>query len=501
LDLYALISRGDKSADVRLLDGDIVVIPPALGYVALIGEVETPKIFELRDKAESLGEVIELAGGLPIMANPRKAIIEQLDPALVKPRSVVEVNLDVDGRSRRLQFGDIVSILPIRGEFSNAVVLRGALDNPVRMRFQEGMRITDLIPNKAFLVSRSVASRQYDQAITNPAVVGGVGNKFDVINCDYAAVERLDYGRQTTSLLPFNLGRAIESPVSADNVLLQPGDTIHVFTASDAKLPIAKTPVYVRIEGEVARPGVYQARPGESLATMVERAGGLTENAYLFASEFTRESVKLAQQANLDRLIKKMEQQYTSEHSRSAQNLINSDAAAAHVKLAAEEAAKAKAIQQLRLLKPSGRVSLPISPENPSLAQLPGLTLEAGDRYYVPPRSDFVHVVGHVQIESAMLWQHGSAISDYMNEAGLLPDADSRNVLVIRADGRIASNYGRWFSGVKGLSAFPGDTIVIPELIDKESTWTMLIRNFKDMSQILSGFGITAAAIHTLSKQ
>ncbi len=97
LDLYAFIAAGDKSKDVRLIDGDTILIPPALGHVALAGMVTTPAVYELRGDGETIDALLGLAGGLPVVADPRRAFLERLTPERSQPRSVEEFALDAAG--------------------------------------------------------------------------------------------------------------------------------------------------------------------------------------------------------------------------------------------------------------------------------------------------------------------------------------------------------------------------------------------------------------------
>ncbi len=116
------------------------------------------------------------------------------------------------------------------------------------------------------------------------------------INWDYAVVKRLNKNELTTSLIPFNLGNAINGNDTADNILLMPGDSITIFSKDDINVPTAKHNVFVGLEGEINSAGVYQALPGETLRQIVARIGGLTPNAYLFGAELDRESVRVLQQ-------------------------------------------------------------------------------------------------------------------------------------------------------------------------------------------------------------
>lgn len=500
MDLYAFISRGDKSGDVKLLDGDVIVIPPAAGRVALTGNVKTPAIYELRDKEETLASLLEFAGGVPIFANPRRVLLERIDPARMQPRTVEQFPLDAESLKKTLKDGDLLSVLSILPEFSNAVTLQLGNGEGLRLPYQPGMKITDLIPSKDFLITQASLRKQNQvRAQADDLRLRTMGNKYDEFNWDYAVVERLDRANLSASLLSFSPGNALGSPASRDNLLLQPGDTVTIFSADDVRIPIALRRVIVRIEGEVRRPGVYQVAAGENLVNLITRAGGTTTDAYLFGAEFYRESVRRSQQENLDKFVRKIEQAALSESGRLAANQVVSDAQA-QTRLAVEADNRNRFMQRLRELKSTGRMTLGLAPAATGFALLPDVRLENGDRLLIPSRPDFVQVLGSVSTESSQFWQPGRTVADYLALAGVTADADSDSTFVMRADGSVISNTGRWLSSVRGAEALPGDLIVIPEKFDKETYWTGFWRTAKDFTQVFMNFGIGAAAVKTLGK-
>lgn len=79
MDLYDFIARGDRSGDVPLQPGDVIVIPPVGPRVAVLGAFEQPAIYELKG-AGSVGEVLALGGGLSVLAAPAKALLERIGP-------------------------------------------------------------------------------------------------------------------------------------------------------------------------------------------------------------------------------------------------------------------------------------------------------------------------------------------------------------------------------------------------------------------------------------
>ena len=154
LDIYEFLVAGDKSKDVQLAAGDVVVFQPAGPRVALTGSLDTPAIFELKSAQEPLREVLRYAGGAPVLANPNRVQLERIDP--VQPlaaRFVETFRLDAAGLQKSLRDGDVLTLLPISPQFANAVTLKGHVAQPLRYPFTPGMRIRDLIPDRDALIS------------------------------------------------------------------------------------------------------------------------------------------------------------------------------------------------------------------------------------------------------------------------------------------------------------------------------------------------------------
>jgi protein involved in polysaccharide export with SLBB domain len=504
LDLYDFIAKGNKQADVRLQDGDTIYIPPAKGFVALVGKVATPAVYELATEQETIGQVLSLAGGLPVVADPKQAYLERVEPSRKPARSVESFALDNAGLNKTLRSGDLLTVQALSVEFGNAVTLRGNVAQPARVPWREGLRVRDLIPTKSVLMSKESVARQNGVLLQNneteSTLAGRIGNLVDEVNLEYAVVERVNAADVTVKLLPFNLGAVLADASSVDNLILQPGDVITVFSVNDVRVPQVKRQIYVRVEGEVKRPGVYQMSPGDGLGKLVEKAGGLTPEAYLFGSAFYREEVRRAQAANLEQLTRRLEAQLQTKLSASAANSSTSaDAAAStQVRVQAEMVAQKQAVERLKTLKPTGRIMLGLSGNSVSVEQLPNVALEGQDRLVIPPRPDFVSVLGSVNSESSMLFDPGSSVGDYLDRAGLTSGADQDEIFVLRADGSVISDSGSWFSKVKRAKVLPGDVIVLPEKIDHESAWSVFTRNAKDVTQIIYQFSLGAAAIKTL---
>jgi protein involved in polysaccharide export with SLBB domain len=309
----------------------------------------------------------------------------------------------------------------------------------------------------------------------------------------------LESGEVRTRLIPFNLGLAVKQRDPVHDLLLEPGDVVTVFSVNELAVPRDKRLQYVKIDGEVNSPGVYEVRPGETLTDIVQRAGGFAKNAYVYGTIFTRETTRAQQQANLDAAIRRMEAQVASQATTNLQNLIN---AVDSQSLQAQLAAQRMTLDRLRNLKASGRIALELEPGN--RARLPRITLEDGDVIEVPAQPSFVAVFGAVYTENSFLHRDGLVVKDYIERAGLMRDSDVASAMLIRADGTVRAStaqhslFGFGESGFLATRVFPGDSIFVPERLDKRTQYTKLVQSAKDVTQLFFQFGLGAAAVRTL---
>lgn len=284
----------------------------------------------------------------------------------------------------------------------------------------------------------------------------------------------------------------LKLPESAGDKLFG-GDVLRAFSAVDAALPVDRQNKRVRIEGEVLRPGDYVLPPNSSVSDAIRAAGGMTSQAYVFGTEFKRESVRLTQQENYDRALRDLEVAYTK--AATSQRIDSADQAAG---VTARSTGTSDLVEKLRKLKPSGRVVLQIQP---TATELPDLALEDADSLYIPPRATSVGVFGSVYNAGSYLYTDGRTTSDFLQLAGGPTDtADARGVFVIRANGSVVSSRQRrtWFGGgsIEGVQAQAGDTIFVPDEVNR-TTW---IQDLKDISQIFYQLGLGAAAVTAVSR-
>lgn len=311
------------------------------------------------------------------------------------------------------------------------------------------------------------------------AMAGGLAT---VANRESAVIHRLD-ARAGQAVRDVSLSKDLKQPLNS-------GDVLRVLSLADVASPMLRQSKRVRVDGEVHKPGDYLLPAGSTLADALVAAGGLTSEAFLFGTEFSRESVRRSQLDNYERALRDLEADFT--RTTAAQRERPSTAGDAQ---AARNLAQVKLIEKLRGVQPNGRVVLQI---NPADAVLPALAVEDGDRVYVPARPTTVNVYGSVFNAGTYAFDKGRQLDHFLGLAGgATRSADKTSVFVLRANGSVISNRaGRsgWVFGggvVEATSALPGDTLFVPE----DSLRLEVSQEIKDWSTILYQFGLGAVAL------
>ena len=593
-DLYRLLIDGDKSKDVKLLDGDVIFIPPVGAQAAVTGSVRNPGIYELRS-GETLGQLLADAGGASEVAAEARISIERVDQH--RNRYAMEVNYDAAGLDSPVANGDLIRVFSIVPMYRRTVTLRGNTANPGRFAWRAGMRISDLIPDKDSLLTRNywwrrtqlglpapefepvpslaylhqpagnypvamplagprglmesanqaggqdnsseteteaagnspdlsgaqtdyAAGAQHDrpfnaqQLASESSLAAAEGNSSSQqagppvpitnvelpapdIDWNYAVIERLDPETLKTKLIPFDLGKLVLEHDASQNLELQPGDIVTIFSQADIRVPIDQQTKLVRLEGEFVHAGIYSVRPGETLRQLVERAGGFTPNAYLYGSEFTRQSTRVLQQARIDEYVQSMNLSIQQGALQLAAGPVASarDVASSTIAGAMER----DLLASLRQIRATGRIVLQFRPGSAGVDSLPDIPLENGDRFLVPPAPSDVNVVGAVYDQNSFLYTQGLRAGAYLQLAGgANKDADRKHEFVIRADGEVISysmSKGLWGNEFDDLRMNPGDTIVVPDKTLKPSA----MRGVLDWTEIFSQYALPAAAFAALA--
>lgn len=309
------------------------------------------------------------------------------------------------------------------------------------------------------------------------------------INWDYAIIQRVNPTDLSSKLIWMSPRKAVLEHDDASNLELQPGDIVTIFSQRDISLPQDERSRYVVLEGEVKRPGVYKLEVNETLHSVLQRAGGLTPNAYVYGSQLLRESARIEQQNSLDQLVHTMEVQVR-------QSALSIAATAAGGDAQALAQLQEGIVSQLRAVRATGRVALPVKPSDKKLTQFPDMLMEDNDRLIIPHTPSTVSVVGNVYNPGSFIYDPRTSSGGYLEMAGKgKPQSDLHHAFVLRANGVVvaANNVNGVFTGAKfeHLRLYPGDEIIVPYKLPTGA----FVRGLRDWSQVTSQLAITAAAL------
>lgn len=262
-----------------------------------------------------------------------------------------------------------------------------------------------------------------------------------------------------------------------ENLKLVSKDRLNVFTK-----PEWREDYSVELLGEVTFPGTYTFKRGETIADIIQRAGGVTEYAYPQGAIFSRESLRIQEGERMKLLDRQLRQEIAS------LTLRRQSSSARYTSSPAEAMAIA---DQLGNTEPVGRMVISLNEILDGEKQADVL-LENKDKIYIPPLRKVVSVIGEVQYSSSHLFDDRLTLEDYLNRSGgAKRQADVERMYVIRANGSVMlPNNSFWFSrSTEDLE--PGDTIVVPidsDYLDSLSAWT-------SATQILYQVGVAWNAI------
>jgi protein involved in polysaccharide export with SLBB domain len=315
------------------------------------------------------------------------------------------------------------------------------------------------------------------------------------IDWSYAVIQRLDPVTLKTTLVSFDLGKLVLDHDSSQDLELQAGDVVSIFSQSDIRVPIAQQTKLVTLSGEFVHSGVYSVEPGETFRHLVDRAGGLTPAAYLYGSEYTRVSTRIMQQARIDEYV----QNLTMEIQRSDMAVAASAGGSQNMaNTAAGQANEQNLLINLRQIRATGRIVLDFKPDSSGTSSLPDIAMQDGDSFVVPSVPATVDVVGAVYDQNSFLFAKNGKVGDYLHDAGgPSRDADRKHAFLIHADGKVVSyvsGKGLWSDNFNNLRVYPGDSIIVPERTFKPGALFELIQ----YTQLFSQFALGALALKEL---
>ena len=254
VDVYNYIFLGKNVSDVRLMDQDIIYIPPRISTIPLTGRVRNPGYYEVTEK-ESLDDLIKIAGGK--------------DEKAAKTTFVYKNNSDSENNGYllkenqtsnfELSDGDSIHV-PMKPDIDWFVRIEGQIKNPGRYPYQTDMELQDLI---------DATMTAYDTDFMH------------TIDFSRIIVSRKNPSGQSPLKIVVDL--------EYENFALANGDHITI-PPTDQHQPIES----VTITGEVKIPGLYPVNNLTTLGTILDLAGGYTNYALKNGVEIFRDSLKIA---------------------------------------------------------------------------------------------------------------------------------------------------------------------------------------------------------------
>jgi polysaccharide biosynthesis/export protein len=570
LDLYDMLIRGDTNDDAKLLQGDVIFIPPIGPTVTVDGEVHRPAIYEIRNES-SIAEVVRLAGGLTPEADTAKLALTRIDAAL--HRVVLQVDLAATGgNAETVRNGDSLRVSRLRPTLDAGVLVQGYVYTPGAFPYHAGMRLTDALrsvddlkpnadlhyilirrelpPDRRIAVlsadlsaaledTRSGAnlplmardrimvfdlqsSRDrvirpllddlklqssiqlpdevvridgranvpgeypFEAGMTVRDLIRAGGGLSDAAYGGSAELTRykvLNGESRRTELVRIDLGAALRGDAAA-NLRLEPFDSLSI-----KEIQAWTDQEEVTLRGQVKFPGRYSVTPGETLKSVLERAGGLTQYAFAGGSVFTRRELRDREQKELDMLAARMQNDIAFV---ALQGSVANQSGAASALSVGQSL-----LAQLRQARAVGRlvINLPRLERSP-VASPYDVVLRDGDQLIVPKLQQEVTVIGEVQTVTSHLYRPGLSRDDYIAlSGGKTARADSGRIYVVRADGSVVASGGGggWFRNSR-VAIEPGDTVVVPlnaEHIPPLPLW-------QAVTQILYNVAIAVLAVHSL---
>ena len=580
IDLYDLLLHGGIMTDMRLQDGDRIIVPPIGPTVAVAGDVNRPGIYEIRtsllnrDKGSeslSLDDMLTLAGGI-LVPGQNRFILLDLDQN--GRENVTEIE---NSKKQQFSHGAILNVLKSREKRAGTVELSGHTRKPGLQDLNRNRTLSALLDtpdvldeeiypligvierwdpeelSKKYLEFsvRSVLNRTEDQnlqdgdhillfskseiselekddtarnseiekaaypqsglssppgsslndpalrsylkehgvtvqgAIRSPgtypvsegvtldhliAVAGGLTIDADRSDLEITGAFSVREDSPVPSRQDFDLDR-----IPPENIPVHPGDSIRIKEIS--RKTEERT---VMIRGEVRNPGPYDILPGDRLSDLIERAGGLTAQAYPEGAVFSRESQRKAEKARFRAVAQDMKRALASSMQQD-----KDPPDAGQIRMARELA------EELESVEPLGRMTVESDPDVLAVKPELDILLETGDRLFIPKRPLTVRVDGEVLSPASLQFRKDKDPGDYIREAGgFTYHADKDRAFVIYPDGSAQPlKVSLWNHNAVMIP--PGSTIVVP----RDPKPFDFIQSARDVSQILSNLAITSIFI------
>ncbi|MBR5385408.1 MAG: SLBB domain-containing protein [Bacteroidales bacterium] len=516
VDVYKFLISGSLEDNVRLEEGDVILVSPYREMVSAGGWVKRPMFFELKP-GETIADLMTYAGGFAYGANEESVTVVRRSGKDYEVRTVDKA----DFSSFVLVDGDEVTAGQIRSRYKNKVSIEGPVYLPGVYELGEVNTVRELVEKaggvmpEAFL-GRAVLMREHEDrtlevvsvnlerilAGTAPDVVlanndiltisdkvkmrdvgdvsiwGYVKNPGtytfadnmtveDVIVLaggllDGASMARVDVSRRISDVTSITAGREIAHlfSFSIKDGLVQDGRDGFVLQPHDVvtvhKSPSYETQRFYKLSGEVNFPGSFiMSEREERLTDLISKAGGLSPYSYA-------KGARLIRQAND---IERFQAEEMRRTFIDYKDTTSADSLLAGSYIVAVELDKAMA--------------------NPGSEY--DITLREGDELIVPQYTNTVRVMGAVMDPTVLTWKEGSSAGSYIKRCGgFAPKANKRHAFIVHMNGS-SERYSRH------ASLQPGDEIVVPKKDKDEKPITP--QQWAAMGSMAASLGTLATAI------
>jgi len=455
IDLYDFLLKGDKTKDLKLINEDVIYVPPVGPLVAITSGVKKPSIYEIKN-GNKLLDLINMAGGFDNIAYNKRVSVKRIFENKYTDYADFDIdNLDENSEKNiYLKDGDIITIKSVV-DFDTSINISGAVVYPGKIGIKQGeMTLKDAINLSGGLLPQTGDTVEITRFIITST--GVFTKRFEV-----------------------SLKKVLEGDPN-HNIKLMPYDSIIV-----KSIPDWYYPKYVEVVGEVQSPGAYTISKGEKISSVLKRCGGFTKNAFPKGMIFIRESARKQQQENIQKIADRLEKELFSESASNISTSLSQEEVQSKKEVFLQ---KQRLISKLRQAKAIGRVYIKFDSLESFENSEYDIELQEGDKIIIPQRADYVNVTGAVMAEGSYVYSGGS-YKKYIDMAGGYSYySDKSRVFIIKADGSAIKARSGIFGSTK---VEPGDTIVVPEKFESVA-W---LREIRDITQIMTNLLMSAGVL------
>jgi len=521
-DLYKLLIDGDRTNDITIESGDVILVGAASKFINITGMVKRPGSYEVIP-GENLSDLLKFSLGFVGGANINKITLNKLD---FKTSSII--NIITNDTSYSLENILSVNVYPYKNDNNSDINVSGAVEEPGYYKLEDYENLEQLINDLDFInVYPWLATlEQFDEdnlvrsstlfSLNDPNTYRSIkllpNSRIYFANIESRsfAVNTITQGlindylltinhKQGSFTLPIFGTYSVESFVELlgldmsdveeeatyisplDNTIIKDNYRNMQFVAKKYNTVSFRSPVNdlirVNIGGAVNFPGTYTMNSNSVLSDIYELTGGFKSEAFLEGIIFTRESIRNRQREAI---------QKSKEDLNKA--LLTSRQKGERLGDITIITALSESIEPKNL----GRIAGDFSPQSESAIKT---ILLDGDSIFVPRNPNVINVLGEVLNPIAFEYNKRITIRSAIDNSGGYQDyADKRKVYVIKANGLIERVNRNIFT--KNVKLGPGDTIVVPRRIITNNPG---IDALLPITNILSDLAFSAAALETLS--